>query len=355
MADVSHRYSPQQIDAVRENVSLVDVITAGGVTLTKRGHEYKGLCPFHNEKSGSFTVNPIKRFYHCFGCQANGTVIDFVMRHHRVSFPEAMKRLSGDAQLDDPAAVERTAKRRRESDRKIAEQDAREETVKRKRERGIFDRARVEPYNGRPAVWFKARGYEFNTRTRPWPLDVRDGGVMKYLDSDDKQSGTSWPTIISGMRRYDPATGKSPIIAVHRTYLSKDGASKASVDKARKIFKKYKGAAIRLTSPPEQRGDLKHLCLAEGIETAMGCLFSGADLDGVWAAGFLENLCAIVVPPSVELITIALDNDSKDPGHVTRVLNNARTFYGAQNITIKIANPPKGMDMDDLYRAEGEE
>jgi DNA primase len=61
-----------------------------------------GLCPFHNEKTPSFTVNEDKGFYHCFGCGAHGDVIGFAMRADSLSFPEAIERLAGEAGLEVP-------------------------------------------------------------------------------------------------------------------------------------------------------------------------------------------------------------------------------------------------------------
>jgi DNA primase len=64
------------------------------VRLEKRGGRYWGLCPFHNEKTGSFTVNPDMKWYHCFGCGKSGSVIDFVMEMDKLSFPEAIEQLA---------------------------------------------------------------------------------------------------------------------------------------------------------------------------------------------------------------------------------------------------------------------
>jgi DNA primase len=65
------------------------------VQLKKAGVNYKGLCPFHGEKSPSFTVSPTKQFYHCFGCGAHGTAISFLMEHTGLSFVDAVKDLAG--------------------------------------------------------------------------------------------------------------------------------------------------------------------------------------------------------------------------------------------------------------------
>ncbi|MCH8112634.1 MAG: DNA primase [Proteobacteria bacterium] len=97
-------FSPQFLDEIRTRVPLSDIV-GRRVKLTKRGKEHLGLCPFHNEKTPSFTVNDDKAFYHCFGCQAHGSAFDFVMNTEGLSFPEAVERLAGQAGLTVPAST----------------------------------------------------------------------------------------------------------------------------------------------------------------------------------------------------------------------------------------------------------
>lgn len=95
-------FSPQFLDEIRTRVPLSDIV-GRRVKLTKRGKEHTGLCPFHNEKTPSFTVNDDKAFYHCFGCQAHGSAFDFVINTEGLSFPEAVERLAAQAGLAVPA------------------------------------------------------------------------------------------------------------------------------------------------------------------------------------------------------------------------------------------------------------
>ncbi|MDQ6619111.1 MAG: DNA primase [Pseudomonadota bacterium] len=82
-------------------VDIVDVVDRH-VPLKKAGANYAACCPFHNEKSPSFTVSPTKQFYHCFGCGAHGTAITFLMEHGGRSFPEAVEELARDIGLEVP-------------------------------------------------------------------------------------------------------------------------------------------------------------------------------------------------------------------------------------------------------------
>jgi DNA primase len=94
-------FSPQFLDELRARIGLADVI-GRRVRLIRKGREHSGLCPFHNEKTPSFTVNEEKGFYHCFGCGAHGSVFDFVMQLDKLSFPEAVERLAAEAGMEVP-------------------------------------------------------------------------------------------------------------------------------------------------------------------------------------------------------------------------------------------------------------
>ena len=94
-------FPPAFLDEIRARAPLAGVI-GRRVRLQKRGREHLGLCPFHNEKTPSFTVNEDKGFYHCFGCGAHGDVIGFVQQTENLSFPEAVERLAGEAGLEMP-------------------------------------------------------------------------------------------------------------------------------------------------------------------------------------------------------------------------------------------------------------
>jgi len=87
------RVPEEKIQEIREATDIVEVISQY-VTLKKRGKSFVGLCPFHTEKAPSFSVDPVRGFYHCFGCGAGGNVFTFVMQMERVSFPEALRSLA---------------------------------------------------------------------------------------------------------------------------------------------------------------------------------------------------------------------------------------------------------------------
>ncbi len=87
------QYSQTLLDDIRAAVDIVDLVSRF-VNLRKAGSHWKGLCPFHTEKTPSFTVNPRKSIFHCFGCGVGGDAFGFVMRQDRLSFPEAVRALA---------------------------------------------------------------------------------------------------------------------------------------------------------------------------------------------------------------------------------------------------------------------
>jgi DNA primase len=106
---------PRFLDEIRSRITLSDLI-GRKIKVTRAGREFKACCPFHHEKTPSFTINDDKQFYHCFGCGAHGDAIGFVMAHDNLSFMDAVETLSAEAGLQmpkpDPQAVAKAEKAR---------------------------------------------------------------------------------------------------------------------------------------------------------------------------------------------------------------------------------------------------
>ena len=82
------RYPEELVEEVRLRNDIVDVV-GGYVKLKRQGSSYFGLCPFHNEKSPSFSVSPSKQIFYCFGCGAGGNVFNFIQKYENYTYPEA--------------------------------------------------------------------------------------------------------------------------------------------------------------------------------------------------------------------------------------------------------------------------
>ncbi len=114
---------------VQDLLARVDVVDVVGryVQLRKGGANLLGLCPFHNEKSPSFTVSPTKQFYHCFGCGAHGSAISFLIEHTGASFPEAVRSLAASAGMTVPE--EQRSPRQRAASQRYKEEASRQQQI----------------------------------------------------------------------------------------------------------------------------------------------------------------------------------------------------------------------------------
>ncbi|MGN0267240.1 MAG: DNA primase [Lachnospiraceae bacterium] len=109
-------YSDELIEEIRSRNDIVDVIS-GYVRLTKKGSTYFGLCPFHNEKTPSFSVSPNKQMYYCFGCGAGGNVITFIMQYENYTFYEALELLADRVGIELPKK-ELSPQQKKEADKR---------------------------------------------------------------------------------------------------------------------------------------------------------------------------------------------------------------------------------------------
>ena len=121
-------YSEDVIEQVRQANDILDVVSAY-VTLKKKGRDYFGLCPFHNEKTPSFSVSQQKQMYYCFGCGAGGNSITFLMDYENITFPEALKLLADRAGITLPEQ-EQSADEKRQADFKVRLLDANREAAR---------------------------------------------------------------------------------------------------------------------------------------------------------------------------------------------------------------------------------
>ena len=159
-------FPPSFLDELRTRVFLATVV-GRRVKLVKKGREYHGLCPFHNEKTPSFTVNEDKGFFHCFGCGAHGDAIGFEMRAGHLGFTEAVEKLAAEAGLEVPAA---SPEERRQEARRASLHDAMEAAC-------VFFEQNLRGSSGREGLaYFKRRGVTDETIARfrlGWAPDSR--------------------------------------------------------------------------------------------------------------------------------------------------------------------------------------
>lgn len=212
----------------RERVELVlDRVTPSTwigrvVELKRAGREFIGLCPFHTEKSGSFTVNDRKRFFHCFGCGEHGDVIKFVRLWSRVGFLDALELLEAQHGLDRfvsaPAPVR--AAMTEEARRRQAARDAESRQERERKQRtmhGLWEARRPVEAGGPVDAYLQGRAIEPPARygvgdpdrNAGWPEDIAYAPACWHSDAKDR-----YPAMIAAIRG---PTGD--LWAVHLTFL----------------------------------------------------------------------------------------------------------------------------------------
>ena len=143
-------YSPQLLDEIRSRADILEIV--GQVVKLKRaGENWKGLCPFHTEKTPSFTVNPKRNIYHCFGCGAGGDAFSFLMRQERLAFPEAVRALADRAGVALPDQGQRAP-----------EVDGKLEALRRAMALAaeFYTRSLWEPGGEKPRAYLEQRGVD---------------------------------------------------------------------------------------------------------------------------------------------------------------------------------------------------
>lgn len=151
------------INDLIDRADIVDVV-GSRVALKKSGKNYSGLCPFHDEKSPSFSVSPDKQFFHCFGCQESGSALTFLMKYERMEFVEAVETLAKDLGLTVPR--EKSNRNYVEVDQRIFQALEKAERVYKQQLRGMP--AAVDYLKGRGLTGVTARDFGIGYAAEGW-------------------------------------------------------------------------------------------------------------------------------------------------------------------------------------------
>lgn len=340
-----------KMDSIRARVKL-STIVGRVVKLHAKGPDHFGLCPFHQEHSPSFTVNDDKGFYHCFGCQAHGDAMDFLMQQQGLPFGEALRMLESDA------GVAGMNLQQREADRRLLEQREKEQAEKaaqrRKSAHGLFHSS--APGAGQPAEdYLKGRAIDFAALGH-WP------GALKYRgDVPHGDLKRAIPAMVSGMVGPDLRS----IVAVHRTFIQwrdngwrklREIDQDATATKGRTVYHKAKmmlgskrGAHIpvwkgRFHGPLHAIPPGTPIYCSEGIEDAGAVAMEDPSLRIV-AAGDVGNIGELVVPEQAGDIVIIAQNDPDGSGGAQsfeKAVTRLQERYRGQRL-IKAIWPPQGV------------
>ncbi len=347
------------LQTIRERLVLSDLVGAT-VVLKRAGRGLEGLCPFHTEKTPSFSVNDRKGFYHCFGCGAHGDVFAWLQHARGLDFREAVAegaRMAGVELPDlsgrplDPAAAAR-AREQEEKFRAAAEARRREREEAEAREREEATRTALDIWREcratggtPPEAYLRARAIDC-----PLPPSLRF-----HLSLPCYQIKPGWrqsrfvgrfPALVGGVQNPE-----GRICGVWRIYLAPDGKGGwRKADEREGVTKPKLGkgptarGAVRLADYRTMR-DGATLVIAEGIETALSAVCLGWP---AWAALSTSGMRSVVLPPEIRMVIIMADND---PAGIA-VANDLARRLSLEGRRVRIARASQAKaDLNDLLKS----
>ncbi|MGI8705066.1 MAG: DUF7146 domain-containing protein [Sphingomicrobium sp.] len=284
------------IPAVVASHPLPSVVGAS-LKLQRAGNEWKACCPFHADRSPSFTIFDGGVRFHCFGCGASGDVLDYLQRLHDVSLPEAAAMLQG-------GQVPVVAVRRLHDE---PERDTTGEAI------AIWRSA--APVAGTPAeAYLRGRG-----------LHLPISASIRFARLRYGSRGGLHPCLVALL-----ASVNNKTVGVQRTYLKPDGSGKADVPTPKLSLGRVRGAAIRLAPCAAQ------LVVTGGLED--GLTLQQEFGQAVWSATGEGNMAAMQLPVGVHTVVIGADNDASGECHAKR----AAEAFALQGREARIVRPARG-------------
>lgn len=258
----------QVCNDVRQAVSLAAIVSRN-VKLTRCGSEWKGCCPFHRDRTPSFTIYEGDRRFKCFGCGAQGDVFDFIMRMEQIGLRASLEAVGRNAveTMPLPAWERRTGRDRSQEAHQIWTCTA-------------------PAVDSLAETYLRARGFQGTV-----PADLRFAELRLGRRS-------AMPALVAAVRALS-----GEVQGIQRTYLSPPGTSKADLPagKAKFSLGRVREGAIRLTSPAPE------LIVSEGLEDGL-TLLQGTGA-AVWVAAGASMLPAMKLPQLVRTVVIGADND----------------------------------------------
>ncbi|OUS13880.1 DNA primase [Rhodospirillales bacterium 47_12_T64] len=357
-------FTPEFLDELRARVPVSGVV-GRKVKLIKRGREFSGLCPFHNEKSPSFTVNDDKGFYHCFGCGAHGDVITFVTETEGLSFPESVERLADQAGLQVPKASKEEAEK---SKKRASLYDVTEEVAR------WFEEQLAGDAGKEAREYVNRRGLRAETVSRfrlglapnqrgllRKAMNARgiddqqlvDVGVIKHNEDNGRSDGSKrdefWEYF--NQRLMFPITDRrGRIIAFGGRAL---GDSKAKYLNSPETILFHKGRVLyNLAYARQAAHDMGEVIVTEGYMDVIALSQAGfpaavAPLGTAVTEEQIQELWRMVPEP-----TLCLDGDTAGIRAAYRVVDRALPIIQPGK-SIKFATLPEGEDPDSLIQTQG--
>lgn len=346
------RFPTAWLDELYARADIVSVVS-GYLQLKKDGRRYWGLCPFHNEKTPSFSVNADLNLYYCFGCKAGGNVVQFVMEMEHLSFQEAVRLLAEKTHMTVPELQNDP-----DYDRKRSE---RERLLSANREAARFYHEMLWKPEGKQVLeYLHKRGLDdgiirrFGLGASPdqWDELIEHLTNKGYTKSEIALAGLA---VNKGDHYYDMFRNRAmfPIIDQQGNVLGFGG--RAMGDAKPKylntsdtpVFNKRKGVyAINLV---KKIRDLKRILLVEGYMDVVAVTQAGIQGAVATLGTSLTNEQARLLKRYVPEVWIAYDGDEAGQHAIERAIS----IFEAEGVPVKVLSFPDGLDPDEMIRQRG--
>lgn len=361
---MASRFPAAWLDELRSRADIVQVIS-GYVQLKRNGHRYWGLCPFHGEKTASFSVDAERQLYYCFGCKAGGSVIQFIMDIERLDFPEAVKFLADQLHMPLPQMEEDPDYQRK--------RDQRDRLLAANREAAQFFHRTLFTDAGKPALdYLKRRGLT-DSVIRKFGLGASPAGwdaLTKHLQSVGYTLDELRLAGLTVVKEAEPATADQPakprrafdmfrgramfpIIDQYGNVLAFGG--RALGDQQPKylntsdtpVFNKRLGVFAADLLRKERH--LERVILVEGYMDVVSLTQFG--VTGVCATlgTALTNEQARLLKRFAPKVYLSYDGDSAGQHAILRGLD----ILQAEGIPARVLDFPDGLDPDEFIRRDG--
>lgn len=360
------RYPASFLDELRARADIVQVI-GQYIPLKKNGRKYWGLCPFHGEKTASFSVDAEKQLYYCFGCKAGGTVINFVMDIERLTFPEAIKHLADQLHMPLPEMVEDPDYQRRLTQRERL-LSCNKEAAR------LFHETLFTPAGAPMLDYLKRRGLsdsvirKFGLGAAPdrWDMVTKTLQEKGYTLEELQLAGL---TIV---KEAEPATEDKParprrafdmfrnraifpIIDQHGNVLAFGGRALANIQPKylntsdTPVFNKRQGVYAANLLRKERH--LERVVLVEGYMDVVSLTQFG--VTGVCATlgTALTNEQAKLLKRFAPTVYLSYDGDSAGQHAILRGLD----ILEAEGVAARVLDFPDGLDPDEFIRRDGKD
>ena len=346
------RFPTAWLDELYERADIVQIVSAY-VPLKKNGSNYWGLCPFHHEKSPSFSVSPDRNLYYCFGCKAGGNVVQFVQEMERLSFPEAVEHLARQMHMDVPATQEDPDYARRRSQR--------ERLLNANREAAKWYHAQLwKPENAPLLAYLHGRGLDDGTIRKfglgaapdQWDALTQELERQGYTQDELRLAGL---TVIKEKSRFDMFRNRAifPIIDAQGEVLGFGGRAMGNIQPKylntsdTPVFNKRKG--VYAANLLKKQRNLKRIILVEGYMDVVALIQHGVNGVVATLGTALTNEQARLLKRYCPEIWVSYDGDSAGQHAIVRALD----IFEQEGITARVLFFPDNLDPDEFIRQRG--